>query len=117
MAMKGNSAPEVGETLSRARALAEKVDRPEYLWPVFLGQSSFHRVRGEHHLALGLAQQLEKSARRGTMSRRSWWGGLQTGGRASSSASSLTLAHSWNVVMALLTPPIVAADRHQTPTP
>ena len=60
MAMKGYSAPEVGETLSRARALAEKVDRPEYLWPVFLGQSSFHRVRGEHHLALDLAQQLER---------------------------------------------------------
>src|SRR4029079_12267173 len=31
-----------------------------YLWPVFLGQSSFHRVRGEHRLALGLAEQLEK---------------------------------------------------------
>jgi predicted ATPase/class 3 adenylate cyclase len=60
MAMKGYSAPEVGETLARARALAEKVDRPEYLWPVFLGQSSFHRVRGEHRLALGLAEQLEK---------------------------------------------------------
>jgi len=60
MAMKGYSAPEVGETLARARALAEKVDRPEYLWPVFLGQSSFHRVRGEHRQALDLAEQLEK---------------------------------------------------------
>jgi class 3 adenylate cyclase len=60
MAMKGYSAPEVGETLARARALAEQVDQPEYLWPVFLGQSSFHRVRGEHRQALALAEQLEK---------------------------------------------------------
>jgi class 3 adenylate cyclase/tetratricopeptide (TPR) repeat protein len=60
MAMKGYSASEVGETLARARALAEQIDRPEYLWPVFLGQSSFHRVRGEHRLALTLAEQLEK---------------------------------------------------------
>jgi tetratricopeptide (TPR) repeat protein len=60
MAMKGYSAPEVGESLSRARALAEQMDRPDYLWPVILGQSSFHRVRGEHRLALALAEQLEK---------------------------------------------------------
>jgi class 3 adenylate cyclase/tetratricopeptide (TPR) repeat protein len=60
MATKGYSAPEVGETLARARALAEQIDRPEYLWSVFLGQSSFHRVRGEHRLALALAEQLEK---------------------------------------------------------
>jgi class 3 adenylate cyclase/tetratricopeptide (TPR) repeat protein len=59
-ATKGYSAPEVGETYARARALAEQIDRPEYLWPVFLGQSSFHRVRGEHRLALTLAEQLEK---------------------------------------------------------
>jgi class 3 adenylate cyclase/tetratricopeptide (TPR) repeat protein len=60
MAMKGYSAPEVGETLARARALAEQIDRPEYLWPVFLGQSSFHRVRGEHRQALTLAEELEE---------------------------------------------------------
>ena len=60
MAMKGYSAPEVGETLARARSLAEQIDRSEYLWPVFLGQSSFHRVRGEHRQALTLAEQLEK---------------------------------------------------------
>jgi len=59
-ATKGYSAPEVGETLARARVLAEQTDRSEYLWRVFLGQSSFHRVRGEHRLALGLAEQLEK---------------------------------------------------------
>ena len=60
MAMKGYAAPEVGETLARARVLAEQIDRPQYLWPVFLGQSSFHRVRGEHRQALELAEQLEK---------------------------------------------------------
>ena len=60
MALKGYSAPEVGETLVRARALAEQIDRPEYLRRVFLGQSSFHRVRGEHRLALAVAEQLEK---------------------------------------------------------
>lgn len=59
MAMKGYAAPEVGETLARARVLAEQIDRPQYLWPVFLGQSSFHRVRGEHAQALALAEQLE----------------------------------------------------------
>ena len=60
MAMKGYSAPEVGETLARARVLAEQINRPAYLWRVLLGQSSFHRVRGEHRLALTLAEQLEK---------------------------------------------------------
>ncbi len=59
MAMKGYAAPEVGETLARARVLAEQIDRSQYLWPVFLGQSSFHRVRGEHAQALALAEQLE----------------------------------------------------------
>ncbi|WGS01772.1 AAA family ATPase [Bradyrhizobium sp. ISRA443] len=60
MAMKGYSAPEVGETLGRARVLAERIDQPRYLWPVILGQSSFHRVRGEHRRALELAEQLER---------------------------------------------------------
>lgn len=63
MAMKGYAAPEVGETLARARILAEQIDRPQYLWPVFLGQSSFHRVRGEHAQALALAEQLEAIGR------------------------------------------------------
>ncbi|WP_426441987.1 AAA family ATPase [Bradyrhizobium genosp. P] len=60
MAMKGYSAPEVGETLGRARTLAEQIDQPRYLWPVMLGQSSFHRVRGEHRRALELAEELER---------------------------------------------------------
>jgi class 3 adenylate cyclase/tetratricopeptide (TPR) repeat protein len=57
---KGHSAPEVGETFARARALAEQIDRPEYLGRVFFGQWSFHRNRGENKLALALAEQVEK---------------------------------------------------------
>jgi predicted ATPase len=62
-ATKGYSSPEVGETYARARALAEQaeqISRPEYLWGGFYGQWVFHRVRGEHRLALTLAQQMEK---------------------------------------------------------
>jgi len=57
---KGPSAPDVNETLARARALAEQLDRPEYLVPLIAGQSSFHLVRGEHRLALTLGKQLEQ---------------------------------------------------------
>jgi class 3 adenylate cyclase/tetratricopeptide (TPR) repeat protein len=62
-ATKGYSAPEVGETYARARALAdlaEQINRPEYPWGVFYGQWVFHRVRAEHRLALALAEQMEK---------------------------------------------------------
>jgi predicted ATPase len=57
---KGLSAPEVGETIARARALAEQIDRPEYLVPSILGQWAFHLGRSEHKLALSLAEQIEK---------------------------------------------------------
>jgi class 3 adenylate cyclase/tetratricopeptide (TPR) repeat protein len=60
IAAKGHSAPEVGETFAQARALAEQIDRPEYLGRVFFGQWVFHRNRGEHKLALALAEQGEK---------------------------------------------------------
>jgi tetratricopeptide (TPR) repeat protein len=60
MAAKGFSAPEVGSTYARARALAEQIDRPEYLWQAFFGQWVFHRNRGEYKLALALAEQTEK---------------------------------------------------------
>ena len=59
-AMKGYSSPEVGETYARARALAEQNNRSEYLSGAFYGQWVFHRVRGEHRLALALAEQMEK---------------------------------------------------------
>jgi class 3 adenylate cyclase/tetratricopeptide (TPR) repeat protein len=62
-ATKGYSSPEVGETYARARALAEQINRPEYLWDAFYGQWVFHRVRGEHRLALSLADQMEKTGK------------------------------------------------------
>ena len=57
---KGFSAPEVGSTFARARALAEQNDRPECLRQAFLGKWAFHRNRGEYKLALALAEQTEK---------------------------------------------------------
>ncbi|MGA7994050.1 MAG: adenylate/guanylate cyclase domain-containing protein [Bradyrhizobium sp.] len=60
IAAKGFSAPEVGAAFARARALAEQIDRPEYLGRTFLGQWVFHRNRGEYQLALALAEQVEK---------------------------------------------------------
>jgi class 3 adenylate cyclase/tetratricopeptide (TPR) repeat protein len=57
---EGYSAPHVGESIARARALAEEVDRPEYLVRLIFGQWSFHFGRSEHKLALSLAEQIEK---------------------------------------------------------
>jgi predicted ATPase len=59
-ATKGYSAPDVGETIIRARALAEQSGRPEYLVRLIFGQWTFHLNRGEHKLALSLAEQFEK---------------------------------------------------------
>jgi class 3 adenylate cyclase/tetratricopeptide (TPR) repeat protein len=62
-ATKGYSAPDVGETIARARALAEQIDRPEYLEPLLYGQWVFHFGRSEHKLALLIAEQIEKIGR------------------------------------------------------
>jgi predicted ATPase len=62
-AMKGSSAADVGETISRARSLAEQIDRPDCLVPLILGQWVFHLVRSEHRLALSLAEEIEKIGR------------------------------------------------------
>jgi predicted ATPase len=59
-ATKGYSAADVGETIARARALAEQIDQPEHLVPPIYGQWAIHFVRAEHKLALSLAEQLEK---------------------------------------------------------
>ena len=59
-ATKGYAAPEVGETIARARALAEQIDRPEYLARLLLAQWAFHTARAEHQRALQLAEQSEK---------------------------------------------------------
>jgi predicted ATPase len=47
MAAKGYGAPELGETLTRARRLCEQLNRTEQLAPVMFGQWVFHSVRGE----------------------------------------------------------------------
>jgi tetratricopeptide (TPR) repeat protein len=59
-ATKGWATPEVAETLARARALAEQLDRPDYLVPLLRSQWAFHFTRAEHRLALALVEQLEK---------------------------------------------------------
>jgi len=59
-ATKGYSAPDVGETVARARALAEQLERPDYLVPLLYGQWVFHLIRAEHRLERPLAQQMEK---------------------------------------------------------
>jgi class 3 adenylate cyclase/predicted ATPase len=57
---KGYSATDVGETIARARALAEQIDRPDDLVPLSLNQWSFHLMRAEYKQALSLAEQVEK---------------------------------------------------------
>ena len=62
-ATKGYSAPDVGETIAKARALAEQIDQPEYLVPLLFGQYLFHFARSEHRLALSLAEHIERIGR------------------------------------------------------
>jgi predicted ATPase/class 3 adenylate cyclase len=59
-ATKGYSATDVGETISRAIALAEQIDRPEHVVPLIYGQYAFHGIRSEHKRALLLAGQIER---------------------------------------------------------
>jgi predicted ATPase len=60
IATRGYSASEVGDTIARARALAEQLDRPDYLIGLLYGQFWYHTVRSEHHLADSVAQQMEQ---------------------------------------------------------
>jgi class 3 adenylate cyclase/tetratricopeptide (TPR) repeat protein len=60
IATKGYSASEVGETIVAARALAERLNRSEYLAQLLYGQWGFHFVRGEHRQALLDAQQVRR---------------------------------------------------------
>jgi tetratricopeptide (TPR) repeat protein len=57
---KGLVTAEVGETLTRARALAEELDRPEQLLLLLHGQAMFHIYRSEHQRALAIAGQIAK---------------------------------------------------------
>jgi tetratricopeptide (TPR) repeat protein len=59
-ATHGQSDVELGETLARARTLAEQLDRPEYLTPLLVGQWAFRSLRAEHRLSLAPGEALEK---------------------------------------------------------
>src|SRR5262249_29720711 len=59
-ATKGWAADEAVATVGRARALAERLDRREHLWPLLVHQWRLHFARSELRLALSLAEQLEK---------------------------------------------------------
>jgi predicted ATPase len=45
---KGYAASDVGITIAKSRALAEQIDRPEYLVPLLFNQSAFHLRRSEY---------------------------------------------------------------------
>jgi class 3 adenylate cyclase/tetratricopeptide (TPR) repeat protein len=64
LATKGYGSPASGENYARARALAEQLDRSDYLVPLLYGQGSFHNARGEWKLGEALFAQIEKIGER-----------------------------------------------------
>jgi len=60
VAAEGFAAPAVGETLARARELAEQLALSDYLVPVLCGQWLFHGSRSELRLALSYAERIEQ---------------------------------------------------------
>ena len=60
IATRGYSAPEVGDAIARALALAEQLDRPDYLIGLLNSQCWYHWLRAEHHLARSVAEQIEQ---------------------------------------------------------
>ena len=60
IATRGYSAPAVFETFARARALAEQLNRPQYLVPLLHGQWAYHLIRSELRLALSHAEQVKQ---------------------------------------------------------
>ena len=59
-ATKGVAAPATVEAHARARALAEQLDRSDYLVPLLQRQWLYHLARSEHRLALLIAEQIER---------------------------------------------------------
>jgi predicted ATPase len=55
---QGYTAPAVGETYARARALCERLDRPPEIVPVLYGQFVYHLVKGPLRLAREIAADL-----------------------------------------------------------
>ena len=95
----------------RARWPSRLID-PSTSWRLFFGQWAFHLGRGEHKLALALAEQIEKigEARNDVSGAMAWVAG-QTGLPASISGTSLPPVHSWSGVMASLIRRIAASVR------
>jgi predicted ATPase/class 3 adenylate cyclase len=60
IATMGYSAPAVAATFARARALAEHLDRREYLVPLLHGQWVYYFNRSELKLALSYAEEVEQ---------------------------------------------------------
>jgi class 3 adenylate cyclase/predicted ATPase len=61
IATKGYSAPELGKILPRASALAEQLDRADYVVPLLFGLWGYYLVRSELGLAYPLAARIEQS--------------------------------------------------------
>jgi predicted ATPase len=91
MASRGYSAPDVGETITRARALAEQLGRSDDVVPLLHAQWAYHLIRGELRLALPLAEQLEQI------------------GQAQNDVAALFLGRSKNANMRFLLGQLVAA--------
>jgi predicted ATPase len=62
MATQGWASPEAGRANARARELCEQIGATGQLWPVLYGQWVFHGVRGEHHAAREVADELVRRA-------------------------------------------------------
>ncbi|HKD58102.1 MAG TPA: AAA family ATPase, partial [Hyphomicrobiaceae bacterium] len=60
IATKGYSAPDLIETVARARTLAEQLNRSEYVIALLYGQRQIHLARAEHRLSLAQAEQMER---------------------------------------------------------
>ena len=64
MAIKGYSAPEVEQTFSRARELCQQIGETAQLVSILQGLRLFYSVRGDHHIARALGEQLLSLAQR-----------------------------------------------------
>src|SRR5215475_10964373 len=62
MATRGLAAVEARDNYARARVLAERLDRPDYI-SLLHGQFIFHLIRAEHKLAQSCADEMEKIGR------------------------------------------------------
>ena len=73
MAAKGYAAPEVMDTLARARVLAEQLDRPDDSMALLHFQWCFHWFEASTGWRCRLAEQMERRAKRVTIKPPCWW--------------------------------------------